>query len=251
MDRPKFVATAPIYYSLAIASYLRNHDRVSIREVRDSYVAQGAPLLDPLIEPAIKWLLEQGMIVAVRDDFGPTIFERSPDYDVVWDRVATDRTQPFFKIDYVANGAAWLQNALLSINDAYSRLSISEGDFSDARDDDWAPLPLDRSDKRLRNAIDALDQTIEGVRADNGYAATVSAERDFVLGELSEASRVLKEEKQTSIGFLRKRVLEPLEILGRRFSGAALSAIAAGARDAIIEFVKQHGEHLLRLLWPY
>jgi hypothetical protein len=125
------------------------------------------------------------------------------------------------------------------------------GDFANP-DAEWEPLPLERTDPALQRAVEAIDATLKQVREDNGYNATVPEERNYVVASLSTASQVLKSENTTSIPFVRQYILEPLSKVARRFGGAALGAVAAGARAAVIEYVKQHAPEwvaaLIRLL---
>jgi hypothetical protein len=110
---------------------------------------------------------------------------------------------------------------------------------------EWEPLQLERDDPQLKKAIAAVDDTAEKVRSDNGYAANLPEEREYVLDSLSTLSRRLKEASSISLAYLKEFAFAPLAKLLRRFKGAAIGLAASVAREAIREWLKRKGITLL------
>jgi hypothetical protein len=74
--------------------------------------------------------------------------------------------------------------------------------------------------------IETITNTVEQIRTDNGYAAHVPEERQYVLESLSTFARMLSEAASTSIPYITHYCLDPLGGVSRRFAGAALGIAA-------------------------
>ena len=252
MDKSRFVEIAPIYYALAIAITLKGNlwDKpMSEVEILARFtVPDGSG--DPesgycylsreiLFQKAVRWLSEKALIETVEDEFGPPIYAVLNQWTEAYEELKKDRNLPFFKYSSLSDGASWLREALSTLDRTYAELNIQDSDF-DNPNEEWLPLPLDRDDPRLQAAIRALDDTIEHVRADNGYNVNLPGERNYVLEGLTNVSRTLKEASFTSAPYIRKYALEPLALLMRRFKDAAISIIASAAKDTLIDYLKTH-----------
>lgn len=253
MDKTRFVKVAPPYYALAICVYFRGYGTSSYRgEIIDTYIdepSEGDPGANHLeksliFEQAIRWLADRGMIEPILDDFGPPIYAVADAFNDMWTELTDDPDLPFHKYVRIREPDRWLRGALANLNSTYEKLHITDADFENP-ESDWQPLALDRSDPELQAVADALDDVIEQVRGDNGYAATVPEERNYVLAALSSTAKTLKESASTSVLYLNTFALEPLTKLIQRFKGAAIAIAAAAAKDALIEFLKQHGVKIL------
>lgn len=119
-------------------------------------------------------------------------------------------------------------------------VGIQATDF-DQPDREWEPIPLDLSEPELKVAIQAVDEVIELVRADNGYAATIPEERAFVLDGLSVLSTRLKTSETVSVPFIQTYGVDPFMKLVRRFGGTAIELLVAAAREALKEWLKKKG----------
>jgi hypothetical protein len=126
-----------------------------------------------------------------------------------------------------------------------SSLKISQTDF-DQPDLEWQPIQLDTSASRVKDAIDKLSDATEQIRKDNGYAAKLPEERNFVVEGLEGAVKKL-ESGTISVGYIRDAWAR-LAIVSRRFAGGTLELVITGAKQAIVEMVKSQGGELLRLL---
>jgi hypothetical protein len=249
MERSRFIETAPYYYALAVASYFAARETASQNMVRSSYALPGQLVgfndeevlsyLDNeiLFRKAIDILVERSFLTEVPDDFGPAIYRKAEDFDDAWSIAEKDSALPFGKYGLVNDGQNWLRAALASVNAEYAALQITETDFEGPYDE-WEPLPLDRSDPKLRTVIERVADIAEQVRTDNGYAATVPQERSYVLTELNKFSEIVKNEEQVSVGFIRRYALEPLITVGKRFKGHAIGIAAIATSGAIVEWLK-------------
>jgi hypothetical protein len=256
MDKKQFVERAPIYYALAIVAYFKDtalqvaslgameefYSVPNDDDPSESYSYIGKYLV---LDRAVEWLVQRDVVSEIADDFGPSIFTLTLQADAILTALEADKSLPFSKYGMLNRPQDWLRHALRSLNNTYDNLEITPADFKNP-DQEWEPLPLDRTDPALQKAIGALDDTIEQVRADNGYNATVPEERNYVLDGLSAVSKRLKEATAVSVPYIQKYALEPLGMIMRRFKDAALGVAAAAARQAVIEFLKQHGIKLLQ-----
>jgi hypothetical protein len=259
LDKTTFIRRAPMYYGLAIALYFRNTGEGYATEntIDTYYFVPNTQIDDPdfgkfrlsnatLLRQAVKYLIEKEIIQVHLDDFGPSIMQTNSDFDTCWKKLESDPQTPFSRYRQLGDKVAtdWLYQALESVNEHYSRLAITESDF-EFPNKDWEPIPLDRGDAQLTRALIALDDTIEGLRIDNGYAASVPEERDFVANELAEASTKLKNTTSTSSGFIKAKIMDPLSRLIGRFGKASLGLLAEAARQSFIEWLKTKGIYFL------
>ena len=101
----------------------------------------------------------------------------------------------------------------------------------------------------MKAVIDTIDQTLDQVQGDNGYADVHLKERAFVVDGLSAFSKRLKDASSISVQYIRRYGIEPLSLLTRRFSKAAHEVTVAAAREALKAWLVKHGlgwlDHLL------
>jgi hypothetical protein len=261
MEKEEFVAIAPEYYALAIYIFLRNNlsEAHSPHEIEEYYLLPSdsndpddrISLLEKwlLFQKAVEWLLEHQAITVVTDPFAPPIYQfvgTNWNVEPLADCYA-DQNSVFFRFHRAGGKTDWLQRALRSLNETYDDLQITSSDF-EKRDIEWDPLPLERGNPRLEEALEKLATVIEAVRGDNGYAVSHPGERDLVIDSLVDGHRKLETAELVTAPYLRSRVIDPLNRLIRRFGRAAIGVLAAGAKAAIIEFIKEQGAHLLARL---
>ena len=208
MDKETFLRIAPDYYATAILAHLyRTAASVSREELSLEYSIadnDGDPegwfyfKRPPLFEAALKILLQFDIIEVIRDPFGPPIISPHRDLYTKIEEIAKDRNFPLYKYRLTGNGESWLRGALQSLDRTYSELRIRSSDF-ETPDDEWEPLPLERDDPLLQKTIDSVDATIEKVRSDNGYAANLPEERQYVLDGLSAFQNGSKRRHQSQL----------------------------------------------------
>jgi hypothetical protein len=255
MNKTRFIEVAPIYYALAIFVHFKKRGGVAYRyEIENDFTLETENdveyLLEkgPVFDKAIEWLADLKVIDPLLDDFGPAIYKMTDTADQTWEQLAGDRSLPFYKYSSVRNENNWLNSALGKLNATYDELQILAIDFENP-EAEWEPLPLDRDDKNLQAAIASLDEVIRQVRSDNGYSATLPEERDYVLTGLGNTLQTLKESTSTSVAYLKRYALEPIGILLQRFKSAAIAIAASAAKEALIDFLKEHGVKFLNLLF--
>lgn len=245
MDRTRYVQKAPQYYAAAIYAYMRQRSGVISETAIQNFYTDEARLYEYLqknllFRKAVDFLEAHDLLQRITDDFGPTLYRRTESSSYAEAQgltgFADSPVGKCFELDW---DIGWIKEALQRVNDLYDELVIAPDDFESA-DREWAPLGLERGDPTLQEAIERIDEVIEAVRADNGYAANVPEERAYVLTSLSTGSEVLKNEQTTSFPFVRVYILEPLERVIRRFKDGVLGAIAEGARAAIVQYIKDH-----------
>jgi hypothetical protein len=257
LDKSRFIERAPLYYALAVAAHFDSNSgrSGSISSIEGAYTVQEDDA-DPycyvsksvLLIRGIDWLIEKGLVAAEPDDFGPTTYHRTSNFYSEWSSLKDLAGTPFHKFAQSPDGERWIYDALLAVNRQSNQLEIKDRDF-DKPDDEWEPLPLDRDDQNLKEAIKAVEDTIEAVRSDNGYAQTVPEERKYVLDSLNSAARTLKESDTVSVPYLKTYALEPLSRVIRRFGKAAAGATASLTKDAIYTWLKSGAVKGLELLF--
>jgi hypothetical protein len=261
MERDRFIEVAPYYYALGIASVFKEFywDYTTKVTIRSKFWGEHNQETDPdelynylqsdvLFDKAISILVEHEMILVTPDEFGPDLYKKAPNFDSGWQTLTDDKTLPFYKFGIGAQH--WLLDALTSVNRYYEELGIKPSNF-ETRDMEWEPLPLNREDPALQQLTERLDETIELVRTDNGYSATMPEERQHVLESLGNAARRFKTSDYISWGYIQRNVLEPTRTLLRRFKDTAIGIASAGVRSALETWVKNNAIDLLNQLFRY
>ncbi len=244
MEKRKFIEVAPKYYAIAIIRCLDSGNQKPVTELgirifhseefEDEHDAGHCYVDNKLIfRAAIKWLEERGLVETLRDEFGPDSYIVKQ--YVILDLIEIQKTDILFRKFYDGELHA-LHLALEKVNETYKQLGISEQDF-ETPDRDWEPLPLERDVPELQKVIEAIDETIEAIRSDNGYNATLPEERDFFLNGLREASQKLKDATTISIAYFDVFVLPTLEKVASRFREAATGFLANTAKQAVVEYI--------------
>lgn len=257
MDKREYVKLAPHYYMMAIVQHVINQGAPSSQSsIERAYTVEDEggddfPYLpnETLFEAGLKLGLEHGLVRLIRDPFGPVVITAEEDIFAKWEKLKETGAVPFKNYGLAPDKRQWLQSALISVNNTYRTLGMEPVDFEDTLEDEWEPLPLDRDNEKTKEVTARLDDTIEQVRADNGYSATAPEERAFVLDGLSNLRRKLTEASSISYGYIKKYGLEPLRILIVRFGDAAIGIGAIAAREAIISWLKDLGVRLLEMMF--
>lgn len=254
MDKRTFIERAPIYYALAIAAFFRKTGTDSAAEasIRSHYFASddeadatsGYDRLEYniLFVRGTTYLEREGFLEISLDDFGPPIYLARDGLDAVWNRLTDDRSIPFFRYRQLGERSAesWLHEALEEVNEQYNRLGMHPSDF-ELPDNEWEPIPLNREDPELIKAQETLEETIEGLRTDNGYAASLPEEKDFVISDLTDAAKKLRTDSTISRGFVEHKILRPLGRIIVRFGKASLGVLAEATKQAFLEWLRKKG----------
>jgi hypothetical protein len=247
MDKRTFIKEAPVFYALAVAvSMIENHHREVYTQSQLSDIMRQpgeAPMRFDFRHPTVfaaglSILSGAGVVEMATEAFGPTLYRRTPKLTEEWLVGEGGEQIPIFRRYAQIQNLRWLSSALDDVNRRYMQLEMSELDFDEPLGDPWEPLPLDRTDEALIEATVKVDEAIAQIQADNGYAANVPGERDYVLQSLKSFSTALKESAQITGMQIKTFALEPLNAVIKRFKGAALELAAAAAKDAILSWLK-------------
>lgn len=103
--------------------------------------------------------------------------------------------------------------------------------------DTWDPLPIERGAPEYQRAVSALEETVETVRGDNGYASSVPEEHSQVLASLSTGLEWIKN-KLPSRTQVKSLILDTLNFLQQKFSGAVIGEVASRAAKAVVDWLK-------------
>lgn len=109
----------------------------------------------------------------------------------------------------------------------YEILVGSIGSSQQSRTVEWEPLPVERPDAELGEAVEKLTDLKGLVQQDNGYAVAAGLERDDVVSRLSAAIEYLDHCSVVSYSAVQVFILWPLERLLARFSPKTAVGIAA------------------------
>jgi hypothetical protein len=254
VDKAHFIETAPLYYAIAIVQYLLENDTIeaastAVRErFNDTSHPDDEPSLPfrPFFDRAVRLLVAEGLLEVLDDPFGPQMLFRTDSFHDDLNRLAENRASPFHRFRRIKEPLPWLFSALASLEETRVELGVEAEDMAI---DEWAPLELDRSESELIALIQSVDDTVEKVRGDNGYAASAPQERAFTLQSLVAFSTTLKEAAATSLPYIRHYAIEPLAVLGRRFARGALELTITTAKEALKAWLKKHGLDWLNELW--
>lgn len=246
MDKAKFIEIAPYYYALAVVHYLleKSLQEATFPQIWNRYNdiehPEEEPSLPfrPLIDKGVDWLREEGLIAVFDDPFAPKVLVRTSEFVDALNRLAEDTTSPFHIYSKLQNPVPWLFKGLDLLERQRKELNVVASDFEV---DEWAPIQIDISEAELQAVITSVDDVVEQVRGDNGYAEHVPQERSFVNDSLSAFSNTLKNAASTSLPYIRKFAFEPLTILSKRFAKTAIEISINAAKEAIKSWLTKHG----------
>ena len=250
MNKAEFMKVAPLYYELAIVLRLQLTDGyISERELRGAYFivessngrnGNSINLLadEELLQVSLSRLVDNGVIEALLDPFGPSQFGEGPELSSYVDKARSDRTSPHYKADASGNQLQWLQSALLRLNHVGRELGIAAEDWR-SPESDWQPIPLDRTNELLGSTIEAIDHTITAVEQSNGYASGHPEERKYVLDNLRLLAGTLKTAATTSVNYVRTHGLDVLQKLQDRFGTALIGEAARETAKAIWQWLRE------------
>ena len=108
-------------------------------------------------------------------------------------------------------------------------------DLDDNNNDDtdsWEPLPIDRSRPEYEAVDEALDNAVQVVESDNGYAASEPEERDQIVWSLKQGLEAIRE-RLPSRSQVKSLIVAPLKFLAEKFATTAIGEAAKAALPKI------------------
>jgi hypothetical protein len=243
MEKIEFIEKAPQYYALAVTIFLRRNEGklLTIADFSTSSLTKTGYnhfTADLLLRRALELLSTHGVLEIITDDFGPTLY-RSSSVLSQWAKEDALRIFPLFDKYNQIQSMDWLVAALMGVNSQFGSLDIQESDFGNKLEElQWEPIPLERTNEKLIAATTALDEAIEQIEQNNGYATTAPGEREHVLENLKAATKSLKERGHIYWAQLRSWAMEPLTRVVNRFGNAAVGVSSSAAKEALIDWLK-------------
>lgn len=256
MEKVEFVRIAPSYYELAVVLAVQTkQDYVADFELRRMYIIHPVEATEPndtyclignkdLLRIAITNLVEQQVIEALNDPFGPSQFKAGIGLDEYMSEQRQNIATPLYKATASGDVDWWLKDALLGLDRVAYRIGITSEGFQDP-ERDWTPIPLDRTDARVQKAIERVDEAITHVEQNNGYGTAYPEERQFVLDNLKLLSNTLKNAASTSITYIKTHGLNALQKLQDRFGTALIGEAARDASKALWTLIKEAAKAVL------
>jgi hypothetical protein len=187
------------------------------------------------------------MLEVIRDDFGPPLYTKTDSFAAQWAEIKKQSNTPAFKYNLDPNNDAWLTTAMAAVNKVLKEQNIKTEEFTKP-DAEWEPLPVERTNRKLEKATEELEKTIKAAESDNGYAANLPEEKAFVVENLKNAVEKLKTEDSISYAYLKRKAVDALDIIIRRFGQASLGLAAQAARAALFDWLKEIGGKALHWL---
>lgn len=234
MDKARFIQVAPLYYALAIVVFLRDNRRsTSKEEVKEEFSVRDYDTQDTwcfleddrIFDLATSWLVQNQVISVLSDDFGPSVLEPSADFAERSSELSEDTQSPFYRFKRTNFYKPWLNEALKNLAKEAAFQALKDEDFSNP-DREWEPIPLDRSEPKLTEVIESVEEAIKIVSADNGYAANRPEERNYVVDGLHTFWAGIKERASISLPYIRQYAIDPvfrgIKTLGQSAGGVAL-----------------------------
>jgi hypothetical protein len=259
MDKATFIEQAPIYYALAIAARLDKvfiNTAVSRNKIESHYYVRDEDEIgdektnllnsEALWQKGIAILRAEGLLEVEHDPFGPEVFRSGADFRSNFREVA-QKYPPFSKYVSLDDSEHWLMSALIAVRNTYRNLGIEESDFESLPDIEWQPIQLDPADSLVKEAQEKVEQVIDEVRKDNGYAATHPQERDFNLDGLTNLAARIKSSVISS-GYLNAG-LDRLRSLASRFANTAKEQLIKDAASALIALAKKAAIKIIVSFW--
>jgi hypothetical protein len=115
-----------------------------------------------------------------------------------------------------------------------------EGLFLTADDrfdtENWMPLPIDRQSNEYKNAIEKLEEALEVIRGDNGFAQEYPGTRDGIVETITEGYQELKSGSPT-LQRVKSSILSPLRWVFSNFANTVMGVAAKNAADALWQFI--------------
>jgi hypothetical protein len=247
VERNRLIELAPKYYQLAFCAFFSKGNNKIASSM--TLWQQAGSDHNATFWHALNGLVEKGILEVIRDDFGPPLYRKTDAFEAQWKEIKnkSQPDTPAFKYNLDPNGEVWLTTAMQAVNKALKEQDIKPEEFGKP-DAEWEPLPVERTNAKLKKATEELEKTIEAAEADNGYAANLPEEKAFVVENLKNAVEKLKTENSISYAYLKRKAIDALDTLIRRFGKASLGLVAQSARAALFDWLKEIGGKALHWL---
>ena len=195
------------------------------------------------IQASFHRLSKSNYLSEMSDPFTPSYFSHRPELFEYYEDNIRDEGCVIWKCAYIHS---WLKLALMGMLEAHSNKFSSEEDqtspqadtededIHDAANDYWEPLPIERDSIDYQEAVAQLENVLEVVRSNNGYAETEPEEREQMVWSLETGLEALQEPNST-LDSIKSLLLKPLNYLSKKFADASIGEAAKLAVGSIIK----------------
>lgn len=236
------------YYALAITySVLSRHNDNAFSEdsinnaVNGDFPDESGDILKhrDILDSALELIINRQIFTRITDDFGPTIFIRQDSAFNNYSDWVLEEDGIARKFDALGiQKLAWLRSALTKINETFIS---KEG----ASSDEWQPIPVDRSNPEYQATEKKLDEALNAIRSDNGFADTFPDERNQVVSALETGLKIFRENSTVHVTYFKAFIIDPLAAAIRRLKDNAAGVAATVAKAATIKWLADSiGENL-------
>lgn len=198
---------------------------------------------DKYIEDAMNLMQVLEVAKIIKDDFGPTVveLEGSTEGKFIDSSNAINYLSDIFSDSpfYKANryGLEWILAAIDEIDKSPNQAPSIDVDSEQLSNDEWQPLPIDREDEHFVEALEAIEEAIEAIEGDNGYAATEPEERNGILYSAKGTLQALKEGTPSREQLI-SSLLKPFNYIAKKFGDGIIGVAAKKAADLIFSFLE-------------
>ena len=228
------------YFCIAIYEFYRHHlsnDDGAFSEGEVSSFIQlnyfGSAINSPQIDRSSSYissslgrLVSDGLIIYLPDNFGGDFYApQCSTSDFL--TYLNNQIKPFSTYLQLGNAASrWLSTALRKIEEYAEANEAIETKSSDdpIEEDRWEPLPLELNAPEAVEALEHLEQTINAIKADNGFSSEYPVERDNLVHS-AHATLAAAKGGMVGKGQIRHNIVSAGKWLMDKFGGSALGAL--------------------------
>lgn len=164
----------------------------------------------------LELLVELGAAGRLTDRYGPDMYTLENRY--ILRRLAEQI--PGSPFEYANRfGERWITGALDKIN--LELESEVEQTPAPPKEDEWEPLQIDLSDSDVLSGIDEIEQAIQAIAADNGFAVAYPVARDAIISDATGTLENIKSGKATR-GQVWRNLVSAGRWVAEKFSGSAI-----------------------------
>ena len=102
--------------------------------------------------------------------------------------------------------------------------------------DQWKPLPIDRETESFKRAIKDVENALEIIRGDNGFAEELPETRNGIVENLTEGIQKLKTGK-TTVQRLKSLIIAPLQWVAATFGNTLIGTAAKNAAEGLYKYI--------------
>jgi len=108
---------------------------------------------------------------------------------------------------------------------------------SDAeQNNNWSPLPLEKSGSSYSDAIEASENALAEISGSNGYAESEPEERDLIVSSVKSTLKNINEGNTTKDQVI-AGLVKPLKYVSEKFANASMGEAAKAAVKALLSWL--------------